>query len=70
MNLRIFDLKMLSDYELRILEYNLFHSIMVDGKYELLKNWYFTLICGILSAFLVLFGQFDSGIISKRYLGH
>ena len=38
LNLRIFDLKMLSVSELRMLESNLFHSIMVDGKYEFLKN--------------------------------
>ena len=35
------DLKMLSVSELRMLESNLFHSIMVDEKYEFLKNWYF-----------------------------
>ena len=34
MNLRIFDLKILSVSELRMLESNLFHSSMVDGKYE------------------------------------
>ena len=33
MNFKIFDLKMLSFSELRMLESNLFHSIMVDGKY-------------------------------------
>ena len=70
MNLSIFDLKILSVSELRMLESNLFHSVMVDGKYEFLKNWCFTLIWGILSAFLVLYGQFDCGIISKRYFGH
>ena len=69
-NVKIFDLKMLSVSELRMLESNFFHSIMVDGKYEFLKNWCFTLIWGILSAFLVLYGQFDRGIISKRYFGH
>ena len=70
MNLRIFDLKTLGVSELRMLESNLFHSIMVDGKYEFLKNWCFTLIWGILSAFLVLYGQFDCGFISKKYIGH
>ena len=70
MNLRIFYLKILSVSELRMLESNFFHSIMVDGKYEFLKNWCFTLIWGILSAFLVLYGQFDCGIISERYFGH
>ena len=70
MNLRIFYLKILSVSELRMLESNLFHSIMVDGKYEILKNWCFTLIWGILSVFLVLYGQFDCGIILKRYFGH
>ena len=70
MNLRIFDLKILSVSELRMLESNLFHSIMADGKYELLKNWCFTLIWGILKAFLVLYGHFDIGIISKRCFGH
>ena len=69
MNLRIFILKVLSVSELRMLESNLFHSIIVDQKYEFLKNWCFTLILGILSAFLVLYRQFDRGIISK-YLGH
>ena len=63
---KVFDLKILSVSELRMLESNLFHSIMVDGKYEFLKNWCFTLIWGILSAFLVLYGQFDCGIISKK----
>ena len=54
MNLRIFDLKMLSVSELRmILESNLFHSIMVDGEYEFLKNWFFTLIWGIFCAYIV-----------------
>ena len=38
MNLSIFDLKILSVSELRMLESNLFYSIMVDGKYEFLKN--------------------------------
>ena len=38
MNLRIFDLKMLSVSSLRMLESNLLHSIMVDGKYEFLKK--------------------------------
>ena len=33
-NLSIFDLKMLSVSELRMLKSNLFHSIMVDGKYK------------------------------------
>ena len=70
MNLRIFYLKILSVSELRMLESNLFHSIMVDRIYEFLKNWCFTLTWGILSAFLVLYGQFDCGIISKRYFGH
>ena len=70
MNLRIFDIKILSVSELRMLESNLFHSIMVDGKHEFLKNWWFTLIEGILSAFLVQYGQLDCGIISKRYFGH
>ena len=39
MNLRIFDLKVLSVFELEMLESNLFHSITVDGKYES-SNWY------------------------------
>ena len=55
MNLRIFDLKMLNVSELRMLESNLFHSMMVDGKHEFLKNWCFTLIQGIFCAFLVLY---------------
>ena len=38
MSLRIFDLKILSVSELQMLKSNLFHSIMVDGKYEFLKN--------------------------------
>ena len=59
MNLRIFNLKMLSVSEWQMLESSFFHSIMVDGKYEFLKNWYFTLVWGILSAFLVLYGPFD-----------
>ena len=69
MNLRIFHLKMLSVSELRMLESSLFHPIMVDGKYEFSKNWCFTMVQGILSAFLVLYGPFDCGIISKRYFG-
>ena len=82
MNLRIFDLKTLSVSELRmILESNLFHSIMVDGEYEFLKNWFFTLIWGIFCAFIVLYWQLDCaftvpywqldcGIISERYFRH
>ena len=65
-----FDLKILCVSELRMSESNLFHSIMVDGKYKFLKNWCFTLIWGILSVFLVLYGQFDCGIISESYFGH
>ena len=38
MNLRISDLKMLSVSELRMLESNLFHSIIVDGKYGFKKK--------------------------------
>ena len=38
MNLSIFDLKMLSVSELRMLKSNLFHSIMADGKYKFLKK--------------------------------
>ena len=68
MNLRVFDLKMLSVSELQMLESNLFRSIMVDGKYELLKK--FTLIWWILSAFLFLYWQFDWVIISKKYFEH
>ena len=34
LNLRIFDVKVLSVSELRMLESNLFHSFMVDGKFE------------------------------------
>ena len=70
MNLRIFYLKTLSVSELRMSESNLFHSVMVHAKYEFLKNWCFTLIWGILSAFLVLCWQIDCGIISKRFFGH
>ena len=55
MNFRIFDLKMLSVSELRMLESNLFQSVMVDGKYEFSKNWCFTLIWEILCEFLVLY---------------
>ena len=33
-NLRIFDLRMLSVSELRMLESNLFDSSIADGKYE------------------------------------
>ena len=68
MNLKIFDLKMLSVSELQMLESDLFHSIMVDGKYEFLKHS--ALIWWILSAFLVLYGQFDCVVISKRYFEH
>ena len=42
MNLRVFDLKMLSVSELRMLEFNLLYSIIADGKNEFLKNWCFT----------------------------
>ena len=66
MYVRIFDLKSSSVFELRMLESNLPHSSMFDGKYEFLKNWCFTLIWGI----LVLYGQFDCGITSKRYCEH
>ena len=67
-NLGIFDLKMLSVSELWMLESNLFHSIMVDGKYEFLKNWGFTLIWEIFCAFLDLYCLFDCGVIWKRYI--
>ena len=67
-NLRILDLKMLRVSEFRMLESNLIHSVMVDVKYELL-NLCFTLIREIFYAFLVLYWQFDCGIISKRYFG-
>ena len=67
LNLRIFDLKMLSVSEFRMLESDLFHSIMVDEKYEFLKNWSLT-SSTILQ--LVLYWQFDCGIISKIYFGH
>ena len=40
-NLRIFDLKMLGVSELQMLETSLFHSIMVDGKYQFLKSEYY-----------------------------
>ena len=67
MNFRTFDnVKMLSFSEFRMLKSNLFHSIIVDGKYGFLWKWCFTLIWGILSVFIVLYWQFDSGIISKR----
>ena len=67
-NLGIFDLKVLSVSELRMLESNLFHSNMDDGKYEFLKNLCFTLIWGIFCAFLGLYWLFDCGIISKSYI--
>ena len=70
MNLRIFDLKMLIVSELRMLQSNLFHSIMVDRKCEFFKSWCFTSTSGTLCAFLALYWQFDCGIISKRYFGH
>ena len=70
MNLRIFDLKILSISELPMLESNLFHLIMVDEIYEFLKNCCFTYIWGIFCAFIVLYWQFGCGIISKRYFGH
>ena len=38
MNLGIVDLKMLSVSDLQMLESSLFYSIMVDVKYEFLKN--------------------------------
>ena len=66
MNLRIFYLKILSVSELRMLESNFFHSIMVDGKYEFLKNWCSSLIWGIFYAFLVLDWQFACGIMSRK----
>ena len=47
-----------------------FPSIMVDGKYEFLKSWCFTLIWGILCAFLVLYWQLVCEIISRMYFGH
>ena len=69
MNLSIFDLKMLSVSEFRMLEFNLLHSVIVD-KYKFLKNWCFTLMWGIFCAFLVLYWQLDCGLISKRYFRH
>ena len=44
-------LKMLSVFEFRMLEPNLLQQIMVDEKY----NACFTLILGILYAFLILY---------------
>ena len=41
-----------------------------EGKYDFLKNWCFTLIWGVLCAFLVLYWKCDRGITSKRYFGH
>ena len=43
---------------------------MVDGKFEFLKYWCFTFICGILCLFLTLYWQLDYGIISYRYFWH
>ena len=43
---------------------------MVDGKFEFLKYWCFTFICGILCLFLTLYWQLDYGIISDRYFWH
>ena len=65
LNFKIFDMKMLGASEFWMLESTLFDSIMVDWKYEFLKNWCFTLISGIFCAFLILYWQFDYGIISK-----
>ena len=64
----LMNLNMLSISESRMLEPNLFHSIMVK-KYEFLKNLCFTLTWGILCAFLVLYWQFDCRIISKSCFG-
>ena len=48
MNVRIFDLKMLSVSELRMLEYDIFQSIMADGKCDFLKKLmlYINMGCG------------------------
>ena len=59
---------MLSISEFRMLEPNLFHSIMVE-KYEFLKNLCFTLTWGILCAFLVIYWQLDCRIISESCFG-
>ena len=37
-NFKIFDLELLSFSKLQIFEYNLFHSIMVDGEYDFIKK--------------------------------
>ena len=38
MKLHIFDLKTVSVSEFQMFESNLFRSLVVDGKYEFLKN--------------------------------
>ena len=65
-----FNLKMLNISEFWMFESNLFHSIMVDRNYEFLKNWYFTLIWGIMCASLVLYWLLDCRITSERYFRH
>ena len=63
MKLHIFDLKTVSVSEFQMFESNLFRSLVVDGKYEFLKNWCFTLTWGILCTFLGLYWQLDCRII-------
>lgn len=53
---------MLSVSEFQMFEPILLYSIMIDGKEEVLNNWCFTLVWGILCSFLVLYWQTDCGM--------
>ena len=69
MSFKIFDLKMLSVYELRMSKSNLFHSIMVDGKCFFKKLMLHT-DAGDILCISSSYWQFDCGIKSKTYSEH
>ena len=55
--------------EFLILESKLFHSIIVEGKKDLLKQSCLTLKRGILFICLVIYARLAVGVNSKRHMG-
>ena len=69
MKLSIFSLKTEILLEFLRLGSKLFHSIIADGKKELLKKLCFVLIRGILISVLVAYDVHLTGMRWKRYFG-
>ena len=67
MNCKICFLKIKRFLELRWLISNLFHSVIVDGKKELLKKLCFVLKKDKLETFLGVHNEYLTGIKLKRY---